>query len=853
MALNRIGKVPALLLLALAVPACGTGSGSGTLNPAVSPAVPERVKALAGNRSVTITWDSAATGATFVVKRSLTSGGPYFPVSAPSGFADATTYVDSGLSNATEYFYVVAATNALGSSADSPESAATPGFQPTAISTHSSSHLNLAILPDHSVWSWGDNLHGGLGNGISNSVSDHPVQVLGLRNATAVSVGQYHALALTNDGQVWSWGDNASGNLGLGTVSPTPATIPGVIPDFKDVVALSASMGFSLALKNNGTVWAWGDNTYGQLGLGTVGGPPVSVPTLIPNFPKVKALATGGLSCVALKEDGTIWTWGSNIYGQLGNGSSGLTPTPVPTKIPNLSGMVAIAAGYGHSMALRVDGLVWSWGFNSSGQQGNGASSSTPVTTPVQISSLKEVTGISAGDAHSLALLEDGTVLSWGSNNDGQQGNGSATPFTPVTTPTKIDALSKMTTVSAGASYTLGLDSDGTLFAWGTNDFGCIGNGTGLVQPTSAPILNITDVTKIAAGESHVLALRTDGKLLAWGDNQAGDLGAGKTVGVSIANPSPVNVLSGVSAVAGGSWFSVALKSDGTVWSWGYNTNSQLGLGSPSPTPTVNPTQITTLSGITAISVGHDHSLALKSDGTVWTWGLNSLGLGNGSTQSATPAQVSGLSGAPVLTGVVAIAAGNSHSLALLNTGALVAWGSNGSGELGIGAPSISSPTPVPVLNLSGVTAMGAGAGTSFAILSDGTLWSWGGNNSGELGLGGLPGGPGVATPTLTLAPSGMTAVQAGASFAVALRNDGTVWSWGSNISSQLGLGDGGNFVTTPTRIPDLAGVQAIAARSAFCIALMPDKTLRSWGYNDFQQLGRPFNPFILLPVAITQ
>src|SRR5687767_10405906 len=175
------GRMGAILLTALLIPACGVGGGGGTLTPTTAPAVPSSVAAATGNRQVTVTWQSSSTGSTFTVKRSLTSGGPYFAL--PGSGSTATSFIDTGLTNGTSHFYVVCASNQFGASADSAEVKGTPGFKPIAIASGISQH-SLAILPDRTVWSWGANHAGQLGNGTFPGQSGVPVQVVDLTEAT---------------------------------------------------------------------------------------------------------------------------------------------------------------------------------------------------------------------------------------------------------------------------------------------------------------------------------------------------------------------------------------------------------------------------------------------------------------------------------------------------------------------------------------------------------------------------------------------------------------------------------------------------------------------------------------------
>jgi alpha-tubulin suppressor-like RCC1 family protein len=338
----------------------------------------------------------------------------------------------------------------------------------------------------------------------------------------------------------------------------------------------------------------------------------------------------------------------------------------------------SIAAGYYHSLALCSNGTVRSWGDNGWGQLGNGTNISNS-NVPVQVSSLTGIVKIAAGGGHSLALKNDGTVWTWGRNDLGQLGIGSSNNDFNV--PMKINSFTGVSAIAAGGFHSLALKNDGTVWAWGSNSLGQLGNGNYTNSNVPVQVSNIGGVIAIAGGDAHSLALKNDGSVWSWGDNLGGQLGNGTSILKSNV-PVQVSSLTGVIAIAAGAYHSLALKNDGTVWAWGDNGFGQLGNGTNIVKSNV-PVQVSSLTGVIAIAAGAYHSLALKNDGTVWAWGYNNYGqLGNGSNifYSNVPVQVSSL------TGVIAVAAmGSSHSLALKNDGTVWAWGANGSGQLGIG------------------------------------------------------------------------------------------------------------------------------------------------------------------------
>lgn len=349
------------------------------------------------------------------------------------------------------------------------------------------------------------------------------------------------------------------------------------------------------------------------------------------------AVAAGFDHSVALKNDGTVWGWGNNLFGQLGDG----TPIPgfkPPVSVTGLSGVVAIAAGYSYTVALKGDGTVWSWGYNVAGQLGDGTTTNRP--TPAQVGGLNGVVAIAAGGYRTVALKADGTVWAWGSNSNGQVGDGTTTTRLA---PVKLSGLNDVVVIAAGFDHTVAVKADGTVWAWGDNSSGQLGDGTTARKLVPVEVTGLSGASTIAAGGQRTVVLKGDGTVWAWGYDPG--------VGVIRSSASPVRVagLSGVSEVPAGIFHSVALKGDGSAWAWGTNVNGQLGDGTI--TTRLTPVEVQGLSGVTTIAAGTSHTVALKSDGTVWGWGLNVSGqLGDSTTTDRrTPVQVLGPGGEGLL------------------------------------------------------------------------------------------------------------------------------------------------------------------------------------------------------------
>lgn len=359
----------------------------------------------------------------------------------------------------------------------------------------------LALRGDGTVWAFGDNQYGQLGiatNSGTTLPNPTPTQIPGLSAIVAIAGGHSHSLAVRADGTVWSWGWNGAGQLGRSandTPNPTPAPVAGLTA----VVAVAAGAGHSLALRRDGTVWAFGDNFYGQLGI--TGGTTNPTPAPVPGLSAVVAIAAGMNHSLALRADGSVWAFGSNQYGQLGilTNYQTLTANPTPTRVPGLSSASAIAAGNMHSLVLRADRTVWAFGSNNLGQLGLPTDSYSSLPVPRQIAELSGVTAIAAGAVHSLALRADGSVSGWGEDT-GQLGPPMSTdPPLAQSVPAVVAGLPTSRTIAAGGSHSLAWRDDGSLWAFGNNFFGQLGTpaGNGATDsniPTPTPVPSLNDV-----------------------------------------------------------------------------------------------------------------------------------------------------------------------------------------------------------------------------------------------------------------------------------------------------------------------------------------------------------------------
>jgi alpha-tubulin suppressor-like RCC1 family protein len=346
---------------------------------------------------------------------------------------------------------------------------------------------------------------------------------------------------------------------------------------------------------------AWGQNLYRQLGNGS-NNAEFDVPVEVSGLSFVTAVSAGGRHSLALIANGAVDAWGYNVSGQVGDGTNATKSTPV--ELPGVSGAKAIAAGGEHSLALLSGGTVEAWGANESGQLGTGTNAES--TVPVAVSGLSGVTAIAAGAEHSLALLSGGTVKAWGANENGQLGTGS---LKASNAPVAVKNLNGVVAIAAGEDFSLALLSNGTVKAWGSNLFGQLGN-TSVEETSNVPVTvsSLSGVTAIAAGAKHALALLSGGGVMAWGDDRAGEIGNG-AIKNDVETPVAVSGISTAKAIDAGSQDSVAVVGSGAVMTWGINEWGTLGdgvIGGPSDVPV----EVEGIAKAASISAGGAHMLA---------------------------------------------------------------------------------------------------------------------------------------------------------------------------------------------------------------------------------------------------
>ena len=341
----------------------------------------------------------------------------------------------------------------------------------------------------------------------------------------------------------------------------------------------------------------------------------------------------------------------------------------------------------------------------------------------VPISIMVKTSNISTGSSYTLLIDSNGGLWAFGNNETGKLGDGTTTN---KTSPVQIKQGTKFTQVSAGSNHSMAIDSEGNLWTWGYNSFGQLGDGTMTNRTSPVRIKQGTKFTQVSAGGLHSMAIDSEGNLWTWGCNFNGELGDGTTR----YKASPIQIRgTKFTKVSAGNSYSMAIDSEGNLWTWGYNDSGQLGDGTT--TNRTSPVQIKKGTKFTQVSAGNSHSIAIDSEGNLWAWGLNYYGeLGDGTTTNKTsPVQVK------QGTKFTQVSAGGLHSMAIDSEGNLWTWGYNNNGELGDGTTT-QRTSPVQIKKGTKFTQVSAGSSHSMAIDSEENLWAWGRNANGELGDG---------------------------------------------------------------------------------------------------------------------
>jgi alpha-tubulin suppressor-like RCC1 family protein len=699
-------------------------------------------------------------------------------------------------------------------------------------------------------------------------------------SATTIAAGASHS-CLIRGSAAYCWGDNSAGELGNNTTTssgtPLPVYTGGALSGVT-LTQIAAGTTFTCALAATGAAYCWGLGTSGQLGNG--GAVSSSVPVAVSGGLIFSQISVGAAFACGLASAGVAYCWGAGGSGQLGNGTTTAAQT-TPTAVSGALNLADVDAGGSTACALTSAGAAYCWGAGSSGQLGNGTTTSAE-TTPLAVSGGLTLAQVNVGNTAVCALTSGGAGYCWGADGSGQLGNGTTTAV--QTTPTAVSGALTLAEITVGNTSACGLTSAGAAYCWGAGGSGQLGNSTttaaqntpvAVTTTAGTPLAGVT-LSQIIAGTSFACALGSAGNAYCWGLNGSGQLGDPDT---AVNSSQPVSVLSETSLVAVGYDHSCLLR-NGKAWCWGDDTYGELGNNTTTTTPQSTRVPVYTggaLSGVTLTQIvaGQNFTCALATTGSAYCWGNDgtiagdpAIALGNGTTgASSVPVLVSGgLNFAD-------ITAGGDFACGVTTAGAAYCWGNNQNGQLG--AVTLTTlltayaTTPIAVNSaillsaLFGVTVtqVDAGLGGACALGTTGAAYCWGAGGSGQLGNGTTTSAQFFAVAVTTggtpLAGVALTQVSVGSTSSCALGATGAVYCWGAGGSGQLGNGTTTGAQTTAVAVTTtgaLSGiiVTQISAGTAFACAIGSAGASYCWGLGTSGQLGNSGSISSSVPVAVT-
>jgi alpha-tubulin suppressor-like RCC1 family protein len=665
---------------------------------------------------------------------------------------------------------------------------------------------SVGIKSDGTLWAWGsDNNAGLLGNSTTNVVNSSPTQIGVDTNWSQISVGLSHIIAVKSDKTAYAWGLNTSGQLGVNDnvnrSEPTQVDTS-LITNWNEI---SAGHDHTTAIDSLGSLYGWGNNNVYQTGVYTGASSWVQVAKFTSG-----AFVEGNIVGAAIKQDGTLWVWGSNSNGVLGLG----TATGVRSSITQVGTDTwsAVSVTYRNMLAVRSDGTLWAWGSNLNSALGQGIAFAQlgGVSSPIQVGTdndwstqiitYNQLGNSSSGADACLAIKRDGSLWGWGDANSLPDGATFARSL-----PTLVGGAASWVFVSGQHA----IKSDRTLWGWGTNSIGQIGDGT-TTDRTSMIQVGASSWNYVTAGTTSattsnitVLGITTAGTLFAWGSNASWQLGTGASTTTHRSAPIQVGALTNWSTASVSGYYSYALNTLGQMFAWGSGTipgsdSSGIGDGSALVTRS-SPVQIGTGTSFTAIaSKGNGlGQVAISNIGGLWGWGGRGGYIGDNTTlQRSSPTLIRAASGTAYTaistpmqvtstysTSFSHVAAGQSHSLAISSTGRLYAWGLNTSGQLGV-RDTINRSFLTGVNNDSW-TIISSGGASSYGIKNNNTLWAWGLGTSGQLGYGTAAN----RSSPIQIGTGSWFAISSGVNAAAAINDISQIFEWGINTGGARGDG----------------------------------------------------------------
>ena len=750
----------------------------------------------------------------FAIERKMWTVGSWIRIATLA--ADEISYSDNGLYSSTTYYYRICAFNDIGDT-----------------SFYSNETDSTTFAP-----SW-----------------------------VTVAAGGFHAVALSNENTIWTWGYNNRGQLGVGNslnnFSPNPVTTA------RDWSRIAAGASHTLALKTDKTFWAWGYNAYGQVGYGD---------TLYDNWEPYQIgsdsdwvnIGAGGVFTFGIKDNGSLWGCGYNAYGQLGIGNTFNQVLVVP--VGTDKDWISIGPGVYHSIAMKTNNTIWGFGRNDQYQLGLG--DNVNRWTPTQIGTESDWVTALGGDTHTVGLKTNGFMFGWGINISGQLG----LPDTNTRrTPTQLGTESDWSRISTGYSSTFGIKNNGTIWSWGNNTCGLLGHGDTVARNSPTQIGSDSDWLLISGSSkstgSFSLAITSNGNIWTWGYNFYGQLGLGDTLdrytpawaGFPVPNP-PINLTTSSNSATNINlvWSDMSYNEEGFrierklgragTWAEITTVDSNINYYSDTVTPSAvayyyriraynifgnsvatNEAYMATAGNWLAGWGGDSHSVVLKTNGTIWGCGGNNFGqIGFGDTIARITFTQVGTN-----TDWAVVSARSTNTIACKTNGTIWGCGRNDYGQVGVGDTDTKYSLTQIGTDSDWLIAV-PGTYHALGLKITGAIYSWGSNSNGELGLGDSVLSAHRNTPTMVGTDTNWVSIS-GAFHSLARKNNGTIWGWGSTNTGQLGIGEVGmgKKRISPTQIGTDSDWSMLVAGGGHTIALKDSGFVWTWGSNTNGQLGQ--------------
>jgi alpha-tubulin suppressor-like RCC1 family protein len=682
---------------------------------------------------------------------------------------------------------------------------------------------SCAIFTNGKLKCWGSNSEGQIGVGSSDSVKVNAVSVDSNVNYAQISAGTSHNCGITTAGVLKCWGNNLYGQLGIG--STTKSNVPVVVDSGVSYSFISASFYNTCGITTAGVLKCWGRNSDGQIGDGT--NTQRNSPTIIESGVTYSHVGVGSINTCAITTSGVLQCWGANAHGQIGDGTTNVTWFPID--IDDGVSYSKVLCSESNTCAITSAGVLKCWGW--SGLSKLGTSHTGDATSPIVVDSGVNYASLALGTSeglanHACAITSAGVLKCWGYNSDGQLGDGTTNSAIALV----VDVGVSYSKISAGGKHSCGITSSGMIKCWGANHFSQIGNGTPYFKSSPLEIDTNIKYSKIKAGDGHTCGVTINGTLKCWGSNVYGKLGYGGTGD----KKSAIIIDSGIryaqieSGKGGVGNHTCGITNLGDLKCWGYNADGQIGDG------TTSSKQLPTIidSGIkySKMSLGDSFSCGITNSGVLKCWGKNNFGqLGDGTTGNK-------LLPTTIDTGVLysEISAGDNHTCGVTSNNILKCWGYNSNGQIG-DATSVNKLTPTIIESGVSYSKVGLGNNHSCGITSTGVLKCWGYNNYGELGIGSTTN---KNVPTIVDSGTIYKSISSSNYHTCGITTNNKIKCWGNNSYGQIGDGTNGTNRTTPVLIDSAVDYNQVSVGEQYTCAITNQNVLKCWGYNDNSVLG---------------